>query len=256
MALVQNFQNLLAVIARSRTLQLLSEFRYDCPLCGEEPSRGVFLGARIWHSECVIKDSIEGVQIGRYTEEDVRDRMVRINNQEINSQIENALGWSEVEKEKPEEELEEGIEREKVEEADDEVIGENDDIEKQAIDEGIKAPSKIIEEVSKPSQLQDTSTENEERERDINSYVDGTAVKNYAESAVSQSSVTYKAPVSVLAQLEQTGISSSYSVILDLITSELSQSLEQFRTRGLEKEEYARIYLKMLQLCKDILISK
>jgi hypothetical protein len=60
---------------------------FACPVCKKEPSRGIFVGAKIYHDECLINELIEKFKAGDYTEEDIKKILKKVKNIKISKAV-------------------------------------------------------------------------------------------------------------------------------------------------------------------------
>ena len=71
---------------------------FACPRCQEEPRRGIFLGAQIWHDECIVEDLVEKFKNGEMDREQVEEKLKKIKNDGVSNKVENGCGWNEPQK--------------------------------------------------------------------------------------------------------------------------------------------------------------
>lgn len=66
------------------------DLEFACPVCKKEPSRGVFVGAKIYHDECLIKDLVDKFKSGGSTQEDIEKILKKVKNSKITKAVEEA----------------------------------------------------------------------------------------------------------------------------------------------------------------------
>lgn len=66
------------------------DLEFACPVCKKEPSRGVFVGAKIYHDECLIKDLVDKFKSGGSSQEDIEKILKKVKNSKITKGVEEA----------------------------------------------------------------------------------------------------------------------------------------------------------------------
>lgn len=66
------------------------DLEFACPVCKKEPSRGVFVGAKIYHDECLINELVEKFKSGGSTQEDIEKILKKVKNSKITKGVEEA----------------------------------------------------------------------------------------------------------------------------------------------------------------------
>lgn len=84
---------------------MADDFSFNCPRCGKEPKRGIFLGSEIWHTDCIIEDLIEKFKNGTPREE-IEKTLKRVKNKDVEQKVGLDCGWPEYQPQKTPEELE------------------------------------------------------------------------------------------------------------------------------------------------------
>ena len=83
---------------------MADDFSFCCPRCKIEPKRGKFLGAEIWHVDCLIEDLTEKANSG-VPREEIEKTLKRLKDKTIEDKVGMAAGWPEYQPQKTQEEL-------------------------------------------------------------------------------------------------------------------------------------------------------
>ena len=65
---------------------------FDCPRCGLEPGKGIFLNSRIYHDACLVEELVEQYYNG-IPEEKIKKTLMIIKNKRINMAVSIGCSW-------------------------------------------------------------------------------------------------------------------------------------------------------------------
>ena len=237
------------------------DFRYDCPACGDIPSSGgTFIGWRIWHTDCLINDTIEGIKIGRYTDEDVDERLKSCDASSRNK-IEIGVGRKEVPVVKSQEELLEEFNKaiEEPMKDEEEVV---DDIQTE-IEEPpkIESGSEVAEIHKEPSSEQETTIIETIQKVETLPKKETELRKLHIKEKVVKAPTIEKSPIKQKIEptqkIESTrpaiNLTGNRDGLREILVEEMAENLKIFRDLATRDIEYAKIYLELLKVAREML---
>ncbi|MCP4760632.1 MAG: hypothetical protein GY870_02550 [archaeon] len=69
---------------------MADDLDFACPVCKKEPSRGIFVGAKIYHDDCLIQELVNKFKDGSYSQGDVEGVLKKVKNSKITKAVEEA----------------------------------------------------------------------------------------------------------------------------------------------------------------------
>ena len=197
------------------------DFSYDCPKCKEMPAKGVFIGSLIWHTECLVEDTIENFNNGKLSEDSLKERMKSLD-QSTKTKVEIGIGWKQPVKIKSPEELQKEFES------------------------SVENVEAVVFEEKEIESVESSVVENDSLNKNQNS---SDTIKQ-PETTIETNSISIEENIAKHKTIEYVKDNSN---LYSLAEKEFAKSLPMFRELALKNAEYAKLYSELMNSLVQLL---